>query len=731
MAVPQVNHPAYIIYRDVPPGEAYDATSPLSFFPPKGSDELFDALREAFPLLKTHSERMRDAIIQFLLEERQGEQFELSPATTMESSQVTWPSVSSGSASVFSSPDLLNFPTPASFSDSPQLQQTSTATSSQPSPPSLDQMTGVFSLSSNPQPKQRVRRKMTEAEKIEYRKRRIVKACDKCAKRKRKCPHNQAEMKTIPTPSTKSTSPQSGSSAEPSTRQADQYFTPAFDESFDPSNFGDFNMFDDPLPDISVDDFFHFEQFEQDANPLFNNVMQDPFRPAQRVREHNAPVHSSHDNGNALPSRSIQPHSGLESQSVSGQQYLPSDLAQNQSQTLPSQQRVVRDPRTGDSLSEVRLSRHTIERHTRLTTEERRSESSAVSGLDHSQHARSSNRHDTLLSDSLHPNDVPGQRSRPPRSTSREESVLTSTSVSTLRRSTATESATLQGRPQPTGLYNRLVLPEQSPDRQEGAIRQGSLGEGIRRGDSLATELFMLRRRLPNTQTRQTASRASRADIANVPAQMKSAEPNSRGQQSPEQLSAQANGGSYLQLASENTAATHTSRRTYRGGRAGMRDAPLLVQDVASFTAAHSIPGVQEDRLSDHVRYRDHHGRLQVQELGLPQFALAMGAIVLLAMFAPSLLVSSLVLLLASQSSKSAGDSDRIVQCTTKNSSWLSAYARQLTSPDVGFRTLKTRQYIRGSSSPVGAGLFEAGPGAWLMGLMYPFRLAPLSFSAA
>lgn len=47
-------------------------------------------------------------------------------------------------------------------------------------------MTSVFSLSTQAQPKTRSRRKMTESEKIEYRKRRIVKACEKCSKRKRK-----------------------------------------------------------------------------------------------------------------------------------------------------------------------------------------------------------------------------------------------------------------------------------------------------------------------------------------------------------------------------------------------------------------------------------------------------------------------------------------------------------------------------------------------------------------
>lgn len=59
-------------------------------------------------------------------------------------------------------------------------------TPSNTTPPALEQMTGVFSLSDSTQPKQRVRRKMTEAEKMEYRKRRIIKACDKCSKRKRK-----------------------------------------------------------------------------------------------------------------------------------------------------------------------------------------------------------------------------------------------------------------------------------------------------------------------------------------------------------------------------------------------------------------------------------------------------------------------------------------------------------------------------------------------------------------
>lgn len=721
MAVPQVNTPAYIIYRDVPLGEVYDATSPLSFFPAKGSDELFDALRETFPHLKTHSERMRDAIIQFLLEERQGEQFEFSPATTMESSQLTWPSVSSGSTSNFSSPDLLNFATPASFSDSPQIQQTSTATSSQPSPPSLDQMTGVFSLSSNPQPKQRVRRKMTEAEKIEYRKRRIVKACDKCAKRKRKCPHNQAEMRTAPT-STKSTSPLSASATVPTERQTEPQL-PMLDEGFDPTtfgSFGDFNMYDDPLPEVSVDDFFHFDQFE-DTSPLFNNMHHANFGSVQPPRQDGALVQNLRDQGNGVPSRLINSQNGLESQihSTSDQSYALPDL-RDHVQMHPSQQRAVRDPRTGGSLSQASSSSDQLERQSGRMIDVHASEILRISsqsthdpgrGLDSD---TGSNRYtaNIPLSESSYPTDIPRQRARPPRSSSQQESAsTTSTSVSPLSESSDSRTATLQqGRPQPTRLQNNLASSEQ------GEQRQRSLGEGIRLDNSLATELFMLRRRLPKTQNRQTASRASRpveAGIANAAIQL-----NTRGQQCPDQLSAQANGGAYLQLGkSESIAPTHTSRRTYRGGRAE-------VQEAASSQNAPLL--VQQDRLSDHVRFKDHNG----EYAALPQILLAIAASMLLAFLSPSVFLLGLAILLATQAGT---DSKGIVKCTTKNSSWLSSSFADLQKSsdiDIGLLDLKSRQFLRGSgSSQFGENFFGMGSGAWLMGLMYPFKLAPLAFA--
>ena len=216
MALPtEIPMPSYFIYRDTAEGQCVDPTAPLVFWPPKDSDELFDALRAKYPHLRTHSERMREVVIEFLLEEQQVPQLpteelstpQMTNSTTTSPWQASMQSMSSGS-STWSSPEIFDLATPT-FGNSPQPQtqqlsrQLSTATTAtipnNPTPPALENMTGVFSLSDSTQPKQRVRRKMTEAEKVEYRKRRIVKACDKCAKRKRKCHHNQPEMETIST----------------------------------------------------------------------------------------------------------------------------------------------------------------------------------------------------------------------------------------------------------------------------------------------------------------------------------------------------------------------------------------------------------------------------------------------------------------------------------------------------------------------------------------------------
>ncbi|KAG9548219.1 hypothetical protein KCU77_g22748, partial [Aureobasidium melanogenum] len=61
----QIPMVGYFIYRS---SEQADPTA-LEFCPPKGSDELFFALKTAFPHVKTHSDRMRNAVIEFLKQE--------------------------------------------------------------------------------------------------------------------------------------------------------------------------------------------------------------------------------------------------------------------------------------------------------------------------------------------------------------------------------------------------------------------------------------------------------------------------------------------------------------------------------------------------------------------------------------------------------------------------------------------------------------------------------------
>lgn len=761
MAVPQVNdQPAYIIYRDVPAGEPYDATSPLSFFPPKGSDELFDALRLSFPLLRTHSERMRDAIIQFLLEERQVEQFELSPANALESSQLTWPSVSSASTSNFSSPDLLNYATPVSFTNSPQVQQAQQpciATSTQSSSPSLDQMTGVFSLSSGPQPKQRVRRKMTDAEKIEYRKRRIVKACDKCAKRKRKCPHNQAKMETLPTPtiSTKSNSPQSTETTQPPSQPSIPSFPKAFDGSFDPSSFGsfdDFNMFDDdPLAEVSVDDFFNFEHFEDTTIP-FNNTMHDHFAPAQLVQPHGVAAQGARHNDRPLSRRVSASDRGADRlihSQVSPPLVCQTATPETQAQVCPPMVGRTATPEAQAQVSPPLVCRSAIP-EAQAQAYDTPSQYGADSLLSRSRTPSNSAENqpgrknaDPLGSSNTvqRPNHGQSMGSRAgllPEPTSTHEGCplrlrstgsssrrgLTWTSASLLSGPSALESAIPQGKPEPARLTETSVQTEQPPSSNEGGRRQMSSGGGLRRSDSLATELFMLRRRLP--AMRRPAIYEKRDDVASVVTAQRFSI-NERVQQCPEQLSTQANGGPYQQRGSGISRSVHA--RAQDAAARGTAN-PLMLEAKGASCNQNVVPDMFLSstagpiRKADHVRFRDHHGRQK--GLALPQLAIAVGAFALVAMFSPGPTALCLALLLMTHSFEATDNSARIVKCTSKNSSWLSAFLLRSRS-DVVLRSLKTRQYVRGGDPDAGIRMSKAGPDAWLCGSMDSFRSAWLT----
>lgn len=177
-------------------------TASLVFLPPKDSDELFDALRNKYPQIRTHSQRMREAVIEFLINEPQFEQCLTTPQATESNRTSPWQTSHqsfSSQSSDWSSPSAFQRTPTVPDNTPPRLHSDTSSLSSAAgrSPPALEHMTSVFSLADASQPKQRLRRKMTQAEKFEYRKRRIVKACEKCARRKRKCHHRQADMDQI------------------------------------------------------------------------------------------------------------------------------------------------------------------------------------------------------------------------------------------------------------------------------------------------------------------------------------------------------------------------------------------------------------------------------------------------------------------------------------------------------------------------------------------------------
>ncbi|RDI80210.1 DNA topoisomerase 2 [Venturia inaequalis] len=138
---------SYTIRRITAPGEPVDACAPLDFSPPKGSDELHEALKLAFPFEPTLQARMRQAVINFHLSEAQAD-------VIQESSFVD--------------------PTSRDASD----------------PPAQEELMGVWCLPSLPAAKIHTRRNMTAEEKKAYKAKRLAGACADCKRRRRKCHHD-------------------------------------------------------------------------------------------------------------------------------------------------------------------------------------------------------------------------------------------------------------------------------------------------------------------------------------------------------------------------------------------------------------------------------------------------------------------------------------------------------------------------------------------------------------
>jgi hypothetical protein len=157
-----------------------DAANPamgLDFFPPKGSDELFEALKEYYPHHKNLQARMQAAVIDFYLEQ-----------STVDSDLM-----------LPQSPDYLASPNSTSFASSMstpmtqplQMQPASPGVASSSAPKQEDLMT-VWTLPSNPEAKIHKRRTMTDAEKVAYKAKRVEGACAECKRRRRKCVHSSS-----------------------------------------------------------------------------------------------------------------------------------------------------------------------------------------------------------------------------------------------------------------------------------------------------------------------------------------------------------------------------------------------------------------------------------------------------------------------------------------------------------------------------------------------------------
>jgi len=159
-------------------GDVTDPAAPLEFFPPKGSDELHDALRRAYPHLPNLQSRMREAVIEFYLEERSAEESFPSQVTPdmMELSFIPSPDSSFGASAA---PTIY---TPPSTED---VLSSSAQTPTSATPSQQDLMT-VWTLPTSAQAKIHRRRNMTADEKLKYKAKRLTGACEDCRRRRRK-----------------------------------------------------------------------------------------------------------------------------------------------------------------------------------------------------------------------------------------------------------------------------------------------------------------------------------------------------------------------------------------------------------------------------------------------------------------------------------------------------------------------------------------------------------------
>ncbi|KAF2145213.1 uncharacterized protein K452DRAFT_136383 [Aplosporella prunicola CBS 121167] len=163
---------------------SYDPFAKLVFEPSIESDELFDALRDAYPALKTHTERKKQAVLDFLMEERQAIDHEITAFV-----QQTGTAVPTATSTPYSAPSVTDGRKSSTSASSSSPSASSRSGGSSPEMMTLKDMTNVWTANGD-KPKIHTRRSMTTKEKEEYRRRRQMKACKECRSRKRKCNHD-------------------------------------------------------------------------------------------------------------------------------------------------------------------------------------------------------------------------------------------------------------------------------------------------------------------------------------------------------------------------------------------------------------------------------------------------------------------------------------------------------------------------------------------------------------
>ncbi|KAF2815409.1 uncharacterized protein BDZ99DRAFT_567255 [Mytilinidion resinicola] len=225
--------------------DSYDPCAGIEFDPPRDSDELFDALKAAYPRRRTHKARIREAIIEFLVTEREAsrsrsgspvastrdsdrrgdiEHVIEGPNGAVVSDKISRDFDTQGSKKESTAAITRPDPTPAttrSLDDGVAKPSKQTSQERSIAVQSLaatrvavNDLTIVWSSVDGLARNARVKRIMTDEELEQYRLRRVIGACKVCKAKKRKCNHGDRPPASPPDVGVKTSKPQAISTSE-------------------------------------------------------------------------------------------------------------------------------------------------------------------------------------------------------------------------------------------------------------------------------------------------------------------------------------------------------------------------------------------------------------------------------------------------------------------------------------------------------------------------------------